>query len=112
MIKNATYVMRKDPALCHHHEIGKSAKIETVSVPELNMEQLVLRVKVFCKSCKEPFVIKTMADGFSTSEIGLVGDELFIPLETPQQYDLGVSDDELLTSEMTDEGPPPKSHLH
>lgn len=112
MKMHATYPMRKDPALCHHHEIGKSVKIETMSIPELNMEQLVLRIKVFCKSCKEPFVIKTMVDGFSTSEIGLIGDELFVPLETPQQYDLDVSDDEQHPQDLSDEPLPPKAHLH
>jgi len=84
--------MRQDPALCPHHEIGKSAKIETLSVPELGIEQLVLRIKVFCRACKEPFVIKTLSDGFSTSEIGLVGDELLVPLEKPYREETDESD--------------------
>lgn len=76
--------MKQDPALCLHNEIGKSAKVETITIPELGIQQLVLKVKVFCRACKESFIFKTYADGFSTSEIGLVGDELFIPLEQPQ----------------------------
>jgi hypothetical protein len=105
--------MRVDPAFCQHNEIGKSTKIETVSVPELGIEQLVLKVRIFCKGCKEPFIVKTMSDGFSTDEIGLVGGELIVPLERPQVDDLDESDVEQLPSELpADEPRPSKEHLH
>jgi len=83
-----------------------------MSVPELGIEQLVLRIKVFCRECKEPFIMKTMVDGFSTSEIGLVGDELFVPLEHPQSDYLDETDSEQHPQDLTDAPPPPKAHLH
>lgn len=82
--------MAKDPALCRHSQIGKSARVDKVTVPELGLDQLVLRVRVFCRDCKEPFIMKTMADGFSTDEIGLVDGDLIVPLE----YPLDEEDDE------------------
>jgi hypothetical protein len=105
--------MRPDPVFCKHLEVGKSIKVETISIPELGVEQLVMKVKIFCKSCKELFIVKTMNDGFSTDEIGLVGGELIIPLERPQTDDLDETDMEQLTSDRPENEPKPsKEHLH
>ena len=103
--------MKLDPAHCHHKDIQKSVKLETVSVPELEIEQLVLRIRIRCKSCGEPFVPKTMALGFSTEEVGLVGDDLLIPLEYPQAEETDEPEGEQLTPEMEEERPP-KAYLH
>lgn len=75
--------MKIDPAFCQHTNVKKSVKLETMSVPELGIEQLVIRVKAYCGDCKETFIPKTMAEGFSTSEIGVLDNEVFIPLEYP-----------------------------
>ena len=105
--------MRQDPALCKHDEIRKRVTVETINVPELGIEQLVLRIKVWCRACREPFVIKTMRDGFSTDEIGLVGSELFVPLEQPYLEETDASDEEQLTSGRPESDPrPPKEQLH
>ena len=106
--------MKIDPSFCNHTNIGKSIKIDTVSVPELCLEQLVIRIKVYCRDCKEAFIPKTMSEGFSTSEIGVVGDELFVPLEYPQETDLEVPDEALMASEKDVEsiGRQDKDHLH
>lgn len=103
-----------DPAICPHTEIKKSAKIETISVPELGIEQLFLRVRVFCKDCKSPFVPKTLLGGFSTEEVGVVDDELFVPLEYPLAEEFDASEMEPLTSDAIPEGQPTKEkhHLH
>lgn len=102
--------MKIDPAFCNHTNIGKSAKIETISVPELQLEQLVLKVRIFCKDCKEAFVPKTMNGGFSTDEIGVVGEEVIIPLEYPNEDEESVSD-EVLHTQGQDEAPS-KEFLH
>ena len=106
--------MKIDPAFCQHTNIAKSAKIETVSVPELEIEQLVIRIKVYCRDCKEAFVPKTMREGFSTDEIGVVGDEIFIPLEYPMSDEMEASDEALMASESDRECivPPNKEYLH
>lgn len=106
--------MKIDPAYCIHSNIGKSVKIETISIPELGIEQLVLRVRVFCKDCKEAFMPKTMNEGFSTGEIGIVGDELFVPLVEPQVDDLNVPDEVQMHADKAekDSKPPPKEFLH
>lgn len=75
--------MKQDPALCRHSQISKSARVDKITVPELGVEQLVLKVRVYCKHCKEPFVMKTLADGFSTDEIGWLDGELIIPIDYP-----------------------------
>ena len=80
--------MKTDPAFCSHTNIKRSAKVETVSVPELGIEQLVIRVKVFCGDCKEAFIPKTMNEGFSTGEISVVDGEVFIPLEHPTDNEI------------------------
>ncbi len=87
--------MRMDPALCRHTSVKKSARVETVSVPELGIEQLCLRVRVYCGDCREAFTPKTMLCGFSTEEIGVVGDELFVPLEPPVWDEVEVSEDDV-----------------
>jgi len=102
--------MKIDKAFCNHTNIGKSTKIETVSVPELQLEQLVLKVKIYCKDCKEAFIPKTMNGGFSTDEIGVVGDEVIIPLEYPQADEESVSDEVLHTVEKSEV--PSKEYLH
>jgi len=76
--------MKIDPAFCQHTKIKRTAKVETLSVPELGIEQLVIRVKVYCGDCKESFIPKTMNEGFSTGEVSAVDNEVFIPLEHPQ----------------------------
>lgn len=76
--------MKQDPALCRHGQISKSVSVDKITVPELGIEQLVLKVKAYCKHCKQPFVMKTGAAGFSTEEIGWLDDELIIPLEYPE----------------------------
>jgi hypothetical protein len=102
--------MKIDPAFCNHTNIGKSAKIETVSVPELQLEQLVLKVRIFCKDCKEAFVPKTMNGGFSTDEIGVVGEEVIIPLEYPNESEESVSEEVQMTVDK--EEMPSKEYLH
>lgn len=106
--------MKIDPAFCHHTNIAKSAKIETVSIPELELEQLVIRIKVYCRDCKEAFAPKTMNQGFSTDEIGVVGEEIFIPLEYPLAEETEASDEALMASESDkeDDAIPNKDHLH
>jgi hypothetical protein len=75
--------MKTDPAFCNHTNIKRSSKLETLSVPELGIEQLVIKVKVFCGDCKEAFIPKTMNEGFSTNEVGVVDNEIIIPLAYP-----------------------------
>ena len=104
--------MKIDPALCEHANVGRTAKIETISVPELGIEQLCLRVRVFCKDCREAFTPKTMSLGFSTEEIGVVGDELFVPLEEPHADEESDTDEAPATSERPWEEHPSKEHLH
>lgn len=103
--------MRTDPAFCTHAEIKKSTKIETISVPELGIEQLVLRIRVYCKDCKAEFVPKTIQCGFSTEEVGALGNELIVPLEYPQVEEDEEPEGEPATRAM-DEERPPKEHLH
>jgi len=102
--------MKIDPAFCNHTNIGKSAKVETISVPELQLEQLVLKVRIFCKDCKEAFIPKTMNGGFSTDEIGVVGEEVIIPLEYPNEGEESVSEEVLHTSDK--DVAPAKEFLH
>jgi hypothetical protein len=79
--------MKQDPALCRHGQISKSVKIDKITIPELDIEQLVLKVRAYCKHCKEPFVMKTIATGFSTEEIGWLDGELIIPIDYPVPED-------------------------
>jgi hypothetical protein len=97
--------MKLDPVFCDHADIKKVVKLDTILIPELGIEQLVLRIRVYCKSCKENFIPKTMQSGFSTDEVGVVGEELFVPLEPPMVEDLDVSEGEQLTSDVPEEGP-------
>lgn len=84
--------MKTDPAFCNHTNIKRAAKIETLSVPEIGIEQLVLRVKVFCGDCKENFIPKSMNEGFSTGEISVVDNEVFIPLAYPVEEEIELPD--------------------
>ena len=72
--------MKTDPAFCQHVNVKKSVKLETISVPELGIEQLVIRVKAYCGDCKEAFIPKSMSEGFSTNEISVMDNEVLIPL--------------------------------
>ena len=80
--------MKIDPSFCIHSNIKKSVKTDTLSVPELGLEQLVLQVRVFCGDCKSSFVFKSVPEGFSTNHAAVVGDTLIIPLELPPSEDL------------------------
>lgn len=104
--------MRRDPALCPHAKISKSARIETLSVPQLGIEGLFLRVRVFCADCKEPFLPRTLHYGFSTEELGQVGEELLVPLDYPQADDSDEPEDAPGPSGVLPEGHPPKDQLH
>lgn len=77
--------MKTDPTLCSHANIKKSVKIDTISVPELGIEQLVIRVKAYCGDCKEAFIPKTLTESFSTGEIGVLDNEVIVPLAYPQE---------------------------
>lgn len=106
--------MKIDPSFCNHTNVGRSVKVDTISVPELGIEQLVLRIKVYCRDCREAFIPKTMNEGFSTSEVGVVGEELLVPLEYPQEAELEVPDEALLSVDKDGEDPgrPNKDLLH
>ena len=106
--------MKTDPSFCDHTNIGKSSRVETVSMPELGLEQLILRIRVYCRDCKEAFIPKTMKEGFSTDDVGVVGDELLVPLAYPMDEDMDVPDEVLHPSEKDKEGSdrPAKEHLH
>ena len=66
--------MKIDTVYCDHIDIGRTTKLETSTVPELQIEQLVLRVRVYCKDCCSP-IPKTIAFGFSTAEARVVSDD-------------------------------------
>ncbi len=106
--------MPADPSLCEHANIGRSVRVETISIPELQIEQLVLRVRAYCRDCKEAFVPKTMAGGFSTEEIGVIGDEVFVPLAYPQADEIEASDEAPRRPERATaaNARPPKEFLH
>ncbi len=106
--------MKVDPSFCDHTNIGRSARVETVSVPELQLEQLVLRIRVYCRDCKEAFLPKTMKEGFSTDDVGVVGDELLVPLAYPMAEDAEVPDEVLHTQNQDDKEAkaPSKEFLH
>jgi hypothetical protein len=110
---DASYSMRLDPALCEHKKIRKFARIELITVPELEMGQLVLRIKVSCASCKGVFGFRVQNAGFSTEEPTTLGDELLVPLEPPSTDETDETEGEPLPSEGTsDEVRPPKEPLH
>jgi len=75
--------MKVDPALCKHADIRRTARVETLSVPQLSIEQLFLRVKVTCRDCGAAFVPRTALSGFSTDDVGVVDDEVLVPLDRP-----------------------------
>lgn len=106
--------MKIDPAFCIHTNLKKSVRVETVNIPELGIEQLCLRIKVYCGDCKSSFIIKTANEGFSTNEVGVVCDELFVPLELPQVDELDVSASDLEPSGMVREPIQPRTrdNLH
>ena len=96
--------MKIDPSFCTHTNLKKTVKAETFNVPELGVEQLCLRIRVYCGDCKSSFVFRTVNEGFSTHEIGVVGDELIVPLDYPHLDEMGESEGDLGPSEMVQEG--------
>ena len=95
--------MTIDPTFCALTPIQQSVKVETVSSPELGFEQLCLRVKAYCGDCKEAFVPLTSTAGFSTSEIGVIDSEVFIPLEYPIVDEIDVSPSDVDPAEIPHE---------
>jgi hypothetical protein len=106
--------MKIDPEYCTHTNLKKSVRVETVNVPELGIEQLCLKIRVYCGDCKSPYIIKTQNQGFSTDDIGVVGDELIVPLEYPQPEEDVDTDSEIDPSELVHEVSPPRyrDNLH
>lgn len=86
--------MAIDPAFCQHTNLKKSARIETISVPELGIEQLFLRVRVYCADCRAALVPRTQQCGFSTDEVGTIGEELLVPLDYPEVEVADLDDEE------------------
>lgn len=79
---------------CSHSRYKHDAKVVRINIAGLNIQQMMLQIRVHCDLCKRPFIWKGPV-GFSTSTpmVSQDGLTMYLPLDYP--YDpLADVDDE------------------
>ena len=74
---------------CPHGTYNPDFKMVSTKVTNLNIQQMVLKVKVVCSLCGKNFIFKGQT-GFSTSDTRVSPDgyELRVPLDYPDDPDV------------------------
>ena len=82
---------------CVHGKYNPDFKMTWVKVTGLNIQQMVLKVKVTCAKCGKHFIFKGQT-GFSTSDpkVSPDGYELRVPLDFPDDASSDDPDDDQL----------------
>lgn len=80
---------------CKHAHYDAKSDVFYAKVSGVNIQQMVIRVRIVCSDCKKPFIFKG-ATGFSTNEarVSQDGYELRAPIEFPDGDETEPSDEE------------------